>query len=164
MVGGREPRDHGLSKIHQALAIAVIVSLVAEESIFEQVVLWCSVYIAVVATHTGVGSALVFTLLMVVVVVDMVSFTVFDNVAVIVVAVIGAVIAVVTVVFAVFIVFTVIFSASVITSVEMIGSAWDTLLGGGEDVSVTGCGFVVSFSVISLSVFIRSSVGTVFSP
>ena len=158
MVGGREPRDHGLSKIHQALAIAVIVSLVAEESIFEQVVLWCSVYIAVVAT--GTGSAMVVTLLMVVVVVGMVSFTAVDNVAVMVVAVIGAVIAVVTVVLAVFIVFTVIFSASVITGVEMIGSAWDTLVGGGEDVSVTCWGFVVYCSVMSSSVFIRSSVGT----
>jgi hypothetical protein len=120
-----------------------------------------SSYIAVVAT--GTVSAMVVTLLMVVVVVGMVSFTVFDNVAVMVVAVIGAVIAVVTVVLAVFIVFTVIFSASVITGVEMIGSAWDTLAGGVEDVSVTGCRFFVFFSVMSSSVFIRSSVGTVFS-
>ena len=120
-----------------------------------------SVYIAVVAT--GTGSAMVVTLLMVVVVVGMVSFTVVDKVAVMVVAVIGPVIAVVTVVLAVFIVFTVIFSASVITGVEIIGSAWDTLAGGVENVSVTGCWFAVSCSVRSSSVFIRSSVGTVFS-
>ena len=118
-----------------------------------------SVYIAVVAT--GTGSAMVVTLLMVVVVVGMVSFIVVDNVAVMVVAVIGAVIAVVTVVLAVFIMFTVMFS--VITGVEMTGSAWDTLAGGVEDISVTGCGLALSCSVTSSSVFIRSSVGTVFS-
>ena len=120
-----------------------------------------SVYIAVVAT--GTGSAMVVMLLVGVVIVGMVSFTVVDNIEVMVVAVIGAVITVVTVVLAVFIMFTAIFSASVITGVEMIGSAWDTLAGCGEDVSVTGCGFAVSCSVTSSSVFKRSSVGTVLS-